>query len=649
MRTLQIRSTAWLLVGLAWLSSACLDRELKPINPCLVSTVSRKVTINSIDRVDLLFMVDNSASMTSKQNSLKAQFPRMIQVLSTGRRSANDPSPFPPVRDMHLAVVSSDMGVIGQPDIMGCDPNGGDDGRLKHASSGDPGCAATYPPFLSYDGTRDNPMQIGVDFACIASLGVEGCTYEHQLEAPLKALWPSMYVDAGGNLIAPNPYSFLNPAQPTGRGSLPPPEGSLGFMRNDPASPSLLGIVLLTDEDDQSSQKTEYLGVTDTSNPIARQGVQVRSLMNPQNLYDVQRYIRGFKQLRPGQEELVVFAAIAGVPLDLVDANARANVDFSDAAQRDAYYDHIADDPRMRQTVINGGVPQLASLSPACRRRNSMGEQEVATPAQRILSVVKGFGENATLQSICADDYGPGMDAIIEIIARQLGAVCLPRPLVRSADGQVACGVVWELPPANKAVPGTPTQCGQLPFLKPVGPGRPAFNALGGMNCEVEQLPVTDNTTVARGDGWFYDTFSSSVMTACPLNRRQRVTFTDAAKPPNGVIVDLECLNEVQSQPSVRTDLNNSAAYQPELGSACATVTTKNGKVLKRDAACVLQLNSGKTDSSMFCHAQLNVCVQGCKSSSDCPPAWECDSRPDTLATSNGKAYCVNPTCGTDL
>ena len=170
-----IRSTALLLA--TTLSSGCLDRDLTPLNPCLVSTVSRKVTVQSIDRVDLLFMVDDSASMTSKQNSLKAQFPRMIQVLSTGMRRANDPNPFPPVRDMHLAVVSSDLGVVGQAGIEGCDPNGGKDGRLQHTSSGDPGCAATYPDFLSYDASRDNPMQIGVDFGCIASLGAMGCTF----------------------------------------------------------------------------------------------------------------------------------------------------------------------------------------------------------------------------------------------------------------------------------------------------------------------------------------------------------------------------------------------------------------------------------------------------------------------------------------
>jgi hypothetical protein len=650
------------LLLLAVLSSACLERDLAPLNPCLVSTVSRKVTVTSIDRVDLLFMVDNSASMTSKQNSLKAQFPRMIQVLSTGMRSANDPSPFPPVRDMHLAVVSSDMGVVGQSGIMGCDPNGGDDGRLKHVSSGDPGCQATYPPFLSYDAARDNPMQIGVDFGCIASLGAMGCTYENQLESPFKALWPKVAADKDGNVLPPNTYTFLAPAGgfTTGRGDTPPPEGSAGFMRKDPADPAVLGIILLTDEDDQSSQNTNYLS---TSDPSANQAVQVRPAMNAQNLYPVQRYIDGFKKLRPGEENLVVFAAIAGVPTDLVDARARMNVDFTDTTQRNAYYDKIAMDRRMQPTVMNG-LGQGAAFAPACQRTNAMRQAETATPARRILEVVRGFGENGTIQSICADDYGPGMDAIIEIIARQLGAVCLPRPLIRRADGLVPCNVVWELPKVGTAPPGTPVTCAELPFLKPVDAGRPAFNAQGGANCKVEQLPVSGDT-VPAGAGWFYDTFSPGVMSSCPRDRQQRVTFTDSAKPSNGVSIKLECLNEVQSQPLLRKDVNTSTP-QPTIGSACSMSSapatapttptssrtgagrtrTMTNAASMAPSACAVQLRGGGTDTTMFCHPELNVCVQGCKTSDDCPAAWVCDERDETTAMTNGRPYCTNPTCG---
>jgi hypothetical protein len=650
-------SKTLLLALLASFASACLDRELTPLNPCLVSTVSRKVTVSSIDRVDLLFMVDNSASMTSKQNSLKAQFPRMIQVLSTGKRQPNDPNPFPAVANMHLAVVSSDMGVVGQTGIMGCDPNGGDDGRLKHASTGDPGCRATYPEFLSYDAARDDPMQIGVDFGCIASLGAMGCTFESQLESPFKALWPKTALDANGNLLTPNPYTFLAPpgGQTSGRGDTAPPEGSLGFLRKDPNAPSVLGIILLTDEDDQSSQRTDYLSPSD---PSATQSVQVRPAMNAQNLYPVQRYIDGFKMLRPTQQDLVVFAAIAGVPTDLVDQRARMNVDFESDAQRNAYYDRIASDRRMQPMVTNGFG--MASFAPACMRTNAMRQAETATPARRILEVVRGFGENGTLQSICADDYGPGMDAIIDIIAKQLGAVCLPRPLIRRADGTVPCDVVWELPRPGTAPPGTPVACNEIPFLKPVEKGGRPYNSQGGVNCEVNQLPVSTGNAIAAGDGWYYDTFSPAVMAACSRDRQQRVTFTDGAKPSNGVTIKLECLNEVQTAPLLRQDVSTSSA-QPTIGSACSSTaaappppapTNSRSRTMTATPAarspCTVQLRDGGTDSSMFCHPALNVCVQGCKTSDDCPPAWVCDDREATTAKTNGRAVCTNPTCGGD-
>jgi hypothetical protein len=371
--------------------------------------------------------------------------------------------------------------------------------------------------------------------------------------------------------------------------------------------------------------------------------------LNQGYLYDTDRYVNGFKALRPGLENLVVFAAIAGVPPDLVDAKARANVDFTDDAQRDAYYKKIENDPRMQQRVVNGFTPALDALNTACTRRNSQGQIEGAVPTRRILKVVEGFGENGTFQSICADDYGPGMDAIIEIIARQLGAVCLPRPLVRNTDGLVACNVVWELPPAAMATPGSLISCDQAPFLKPVGPGRPATNERGGVNCEVEQLPVTTNNVVPSGAGWFYDTFSAGVMQSCPKDRQQRVTFSDTAKPPNGVTVKLECLNEVQTLPLPRKDLSTTQQQQPQIGSACGSVTLSNGKTLSGDAACVVQLKDGSNDTSMFCHPQLNVCVQRCTTANDCPPAWECDTREETTTASKGKAYCVNPTCGVDL
>jgi hypothetical protein len=335
------------------------------------------------------------------------------------------------------------------------------------------------------------------------------------------------------------------------------------------------------------------------------------------------------------------------VPPTLVDARARQNVDFGDENQRNAFYERILNDRTMQETVVNGFRPEAASLAPSCSRRDRSGQTSTAFPPRRIVEVARGFGENGVVQSICQEDFGPAMDAIIEVIARQLGAVCLPRALVRKSTGLVGCNVVWELPKAGMAPATTATECSALPFLKPVDPGRQAVNDRGGNNCKVEQLPVMAQNRVPEAPGWYYDNFSDGVTRECPSNERQRISFTNSAKPATGVIVKLECLNETQKVPSTLDDVST-ASPQPEIGSPCRDLVDARGRPVNGDAACIVALQAGKSDNSMFCHPDLNVCVKNCQSANDCPAAWECDTRPDTVSSSGGKAYCVNPTCGLD-
>jgi len=632
-------------------ASGCLDRELKELNPCLISAVSRTVSVTNIDKVDILFSVDNSGSMAEEQSALKRQFPRMINILTTGRRSPDDPNPFPPARDLHLAVVSSDMGAVGQRDVQGCDINGGDDGRLQNTPRGDIGCQASYPAFLSYVADRETPEQIATSFGCIAELGTEGCGYEQQLEAPFKALWPSVYRDETGREVDPNPYTFLGvmldgtPDRSTGRGDLPAPDGSRGFLRKDPAAGlSLLAVIVVSDEEDCSSRDTSHFRVpTSAVDPLAAQGTQVRCFMNKPNLYEVSRYIEGFKKLRPGYEELVVFAGIVGVPPAAVDEQARNGVDFTDAPARDAYYARLLSEPDMQEQVVAGLNPQTAEMRPSCTRNDVSGKPATAFPPRRLVEVAQGFGANGVIQSICQDDFGPAMDAIIEVIARQLSAVCLPRALVRRSDGVVSCSVVWELPPAAKAPRGTPTECSDRRYLQPVDPGRSAINERGGANCKVAQLPITESGEIPSGNGWYYDNFSDEVRRDCSGSKKQRVAFTESAKPGTGVVVKLECLDATQRVELIADDL--APGYQPAIGSSCldvdADVDGGADSALSGDDACVITLTTGE-DRSLFCHPDLNVCVKSCRSSTDCPGGWECDLRPQK---NGGRPFCANPTC----
>jgi hypothetical protein len=644
---------AMALLGLAALSSGCLDRELKALNPCLVSGVARKVAVTNVDFVDLLFVVDNSGSMRQEQGSLKAQFPKLITTLTTGRKSNGDS--FPPVKDMHLGVVSTDMGLAGiANNFPGCNTqrhiNGGDDGVLLHPGNTGTGCAAMYPQWLSFTQGRDDPKKTSDDFGCIANLGTSGCGFEQQLEAGLKALWPKNYVDENANIYPPdkNPILFLSTTAEGrfGHGDVPPTQGgNAGFLRNDPIKGlSLIAIIIVSDEEDCSSKNTaHFISTNDPMNPLSKQGINLRCFYNKQNLFETDRYVKGFQGLRPGSSQLVIYGAIVGVPIDLVDEKARDAVNFEDDAARNTYYDMILSDPRMQERPMNENVPAIANVAPSCSRTDSDGMKADAYPPLRMVQVAKGIGQNAVVQSICQEDFGPAMDAIIDVIAKQLGAVCLPRKLVRKADGFVGCNVVWELPKPGTAPEQTPVDCGAAPFLGPVDPGRAPTNERMGKNCKVVQLPVKTFGTKPDGDGWFYDDFTTESMAECPKSQPQRVSFSDRAKPPTGVTVKLECLNETQKLANTRLDIREG---QPEVGQICSN-KREDMTPFADDSLCLVQLKNNMEDTSMYCHPKLNVCVKGCKGTADCPAGWVCDTRPESVADAEGKGpYCTNPTCG---
>jgi hypothetical protein len=656
------------LLACTLLLAGCLDRQLKPLNPCLVSGVVEEVAISNIDKVDMLFMVDNSDSMQDKQAALRAQFPHLIEVMTTGKRD-NDPThDFPPAKDLHLGVVTSDMGLPGVSDVAGCKGTGLD-GLLQHQPSAQgQGCQTSYEPFLSFKAGVNDPIQTAKDFACVALVGTGGCGYEQQLESSLKALWPS--IDPMPDPVTGNRIKFL--ADPlTGLGELGHGDvESAGFLRNDPTGGlSLIAVIALTDEDDCSIADTRpFAQNLPPDDPAAKQPPNLRCFYNKQALYPVERYVQGLKALRPGNEKLVIFAAITGVPQQLVSPEVLAKVKLSDPAQAKGFYKSILDDPNMVERIDSLGTPDPSDDRLAHSCQSAVGK---ADPPRRLVQVAEQFGENGIVQSICQDDYEPALDAIIAVIAHRLGNVCLPRSLVRNSKGLVGCNVVWELPP-----PGTqtnaPTACGApgFEYLLPPDPGSATVSKRGGAVCRVAQLAVQDDpskpgsktamATLTDGtsyaDGWYYDDFSVELKQSCS-NGKQRVAFTNNAKPPTGVTVKLECLNQTQSLANDRTDLAP-GLVQPSIGSPCESVM-RNGQTLKKDAACEVRLATPTKqwpdgiDRSMFCHPQQNVCALACSSNADCPPAWVCDDkRPETLMSSvrpgheNGTPICVNPTCG---
>lgn len=197
--------------------------------------------------IDVLFVMDNSPSMSPKQKELAKQIPLFIQNLDELGL------------DYHIGVISTDIGIDVDAthqwggNIGACDTFTGDDGVLQAAACSSRfattpaarmACAELCPddkfvptdgkPFISkISGVSNVPMQLVLDprtgkmvdrgpisaFQCMALLGDGGCGVESPLEAVRRALDGHRADNAG-------------------------------FLRPD----SLLAVILLTDEDDCSVQ-----------------------------------------------------------------------------------------------------------------------------------------------------------------------------------------------------------------------------------------------------------------------------------------------------------------------------------------------------------------------------------------------------------
>jgi len=176
----------------------------------------REDTINLVrhDAVDILFMIDDSPSMAPKQEALRNSFPELvtrIENLATSGASAS----------FHIGVITSDLGAGPYTLNNGqCHPNG--DNAALHTCASLPGVS-----YIDYDSATGKSnlgsTDVATAFTCLASVGQQGCGFEHQLESVYRALTDSS----------------INP----------------GFLRDD----SLLVVVLLTDEDDCSAPPTSDL------------------------------------------------------------------------------------------------------------------------------------------------------------------------------------------------------------------------------------------------------------------------------------------------------------------------------------------------------------------------------------------------------
>lgn len=244
-------------------------------------------------KVDLLFVVDDSASMWDEQDKLTDAFPGFMQTIDQELVQEKG-------IDYHVGVVSAEMAGPNMCILFQCAD--GHRGRLNHKEDR-LNCAADEPPGRWIEvGPVD---EVAAQFRCIASM--EGQDFQ---EMPLEAMRASL-IDRIQDQEAYNS----------------------GFLRED----ALLVVAFLTDEDDQSVWE-----VPEMWNLIPGPGPKA----------PVQDYWNAMVDLKGGEPDRIMALAISGDKdqdcednnNEVLAAKAPRIHEFLDLAAPNSYWTHICGD-----------------------------------------------------------------------------------------------------------------------------------------------------------------------------------------------------------------------------------------------------------------------------------------------------------------
>ncbi|HTB56472.1 MAG TPA: hypothetical protein VLC06_01290 [Polyangia bacterium] len=469
---------------------ACTSRTLEAPNVVPTATLTTNFTQKINNEIDILFMIDDSSSMTSMQQKLLLQLPTFMQVLQ------NLPTGLP---SLHVAVVSSDMGAPSDvQDSIGCTISG-QDGAFQSAPEG--ACTGTTltagSNFISdVDNMPNFTDPIGSVFQCIALLGASGCGFEHQLAAIDRALGSD------------------------GLGA--PPSQNSGFLRPE----AYLGIVMLTNEDDCSAPDNTTIyslngyqqNIANPDGPIAnyrcnggpRGGhyCQDPNSANPtayatpplnppadatgnptqlpltgcednesgsSALTSVSQFITDIKSLKPDPDNQILVAGIIAPP-------APYTVEWvPESGGQDTQPGEL-----WPQVEHSCGEQNDDDVNPAATQFTTDGS--FGDPGVREAQFLAAF-PNSVLASICDPSYAASMTAIATKLGALITPPCITGKLQNDSMGQPMCSVVEQLTDAqgnmkdialqNCAENGNTSPCWSL--------------TTGGMGCaNGAQLTVTD-------------------------------------------------------------------------------------------------------------------------------------------------------------
>jgi len=382
-------------------------------------------------KLDVLFMIDDSASMAPLQAKLMTQVPAFMNALANPATGAKP--------DLHVAVVSSSFGAGAWANVAQCQSGahpGDDQGKFLQGRGG-PGSGAcamlhageTY--LKSGDGTAADPPNFDGDIttalSCMANLGDGGCGFE--------APFASLYYALAKAVKAPGPEDNIHD----------PDNG--GFLRAN----AQLAVVMLTNEDDCSVAFNSLLldpSVNSATDPTGLGALASYRCNEFGHLCAGSPPPHGYPMSLPADGitlQSCVSAEDAGKtdPM-LTDPNGNPDPTMGHlwptvsaltnallslkANPSDVFLAAIAGPT----TDANGGSlyrvvpvnnPTNGETDPmiahSCTQATA-GDPEYADPAVRIKQLVDGFGSNGVFYPICAADFQGSMTGIATSMRAQL-------------------------------------------------------------------------------------------------------------------------------------------------------------------------------------------------------------------------------------
>jgi len=369
-----------------------------PVDPCRNGEVLCITPSTIKNKVDMLFVLDDSPTMAAALGAWRASLPHLVSKIGS---LADVGSPV----SFHFGAITADLGAGPETlAALGCHP-GGDNGKLHSGNVALTG-GVRFVDDNQLAGTTNFTGDLAAALDALSDVGTSGCAFPSPLEAAYRAL-----------------HDFV-------------PENA-AFLRSD----ALLVVVFVTNGDDCSAPATSDLsdpsstkygaldrfrctqfGIACGGNPVPPMavsgltGCESQTMASGGKLIDVQKYVDFFD--KP--------AAQGGVkvdPQDVILAGVTAPIDpvgvtITSPCAADA---SVASCPQLNHSCESPSDPRF-----------------FGDPAVRLDAVIASARTN-DLVSVCSGSDDSLVDSIRNALFSRASAGCLQTPLAARSDGTADC------------------------------------------------------------------------------------------------------------------------------------------------------------------------------------------------------------------